>query len=358
MIFVKTQRGLEYIAASHIKDKLGDVKIEVRPAGYLGILIVHSNDVEKVKEVPEVERAIPVLFEVRSELNEIVSKAEEIVKAMGDFKSFAVRTTRRGLKHDFTSTDVNIELGKRIQELSGADVDLNFPEKAVYVEVVNERTFIGILEGKEEHKKYTPEKVDSTKFFGKISFVQMPYLEDLKGAKQIGERIGRAAQSFEIKELIIAPYNYVNAYELLEFLKGVRRGQIARLKIQRKSYSREVREVPVLVHDLYQTVRDKRRRRNVLIVTDPTGKQISDIKEDLKKAFRRADEIVVFAGSRVGLPKGIFRFADFVVDLTPYITFATEHTIPTTLIALLDVYEELEKELKEEGEGNGEGSAD
>lgn len=129
MIFVKTQRGMEYIAASRIKDELGDVKIEVRPAGYLGILIVHSDDVEKVKEVPEVERAIPVLFEVKSDLKEIVSRAEDIVKAMGEFRSFAVRTTRRGLKHDFTSTDVNVELGRRIQELSGADVDLNFPEK-------------------------------------------------------------------------------------------------------------------------------------------------------------------------------------------------------------------------------------
>ncbi|WP_456477814.1 SPOUT family RNA methylase [Geoglobus ahangari] len=344
MIFVKTQRGMEYIAMQNIKELMGDVKIEVRPAGYLGVLIVHSDDVEKVKEVPEVEKAIPVLFELRSDLDEILGKAEEIVEAMGDFETFAVRTTRRGLRHDFNSMDVNIRLGRRIQEISGKEVDLNQPDKAVYVEIVNERTFIGILDGEEERRKYTPEKVDSLKFFGKVSFVQMPYLENPKGAREIGERIGRSAQSFEIKELIIAPYGYVDADELYEFLKGLRRGKESRLKIQRRSYAREVREVRVLVHDLYQTFRDKRRKRSVLISTDPTGKQLSEIREELKRAFERADEIVIFAGSRTGLPKGILRLSDFVIDLTPYITFPTEIAIPASLIALLDVYEEMVQE--------------
>lgn len=344
MILAKTQRGLEYIAASHVRDLIGDVKIETRPNGYLGVIIIHSDELEKVKEIPEIEKAIPVLFTVKSDLNEIVSKAEEIVKAMGDFETFAVRTTRRGLKHDFSSVDVNIKLGRRIQELTNADVDLVSPDKAIYVEIFNERTFIGILDGKEERRKYTQEKVNSLKFFEKISFVQMPYLGNLKGAREIGERIGRAAQSFEIKELVIAPYDYVDATELMEFLRGLRRGQLARLGIQKKSYSREVREVKVLVQDLFQTFRDKRRKKNLLISTDPTGNQIIDIKEDLKKAMSRANEIVIFAGSRVGLPKGILRLSDFVIDLTPYITFPTEIAIPASLIALLDVYEEMERQ--------------
>ncbi len=342
MILVKTQRGLEYVAANHIKDAIGDVKIEIRPAGYLGILIVYSNSIEKIRDVPEVEKAIKIISTCKSDLENIISKAGEIVSHLGEFETFAIRTTRRGKKIGFSSVDVNIKLGKKIQELTNAEVDLDFPDKAIYVEIINERTFIGILDGKEEKKKYTPEKVDSRKFFEKISFVQMPYLENLKGAREIGERIGRAAQSFEIKELIISPYGYINAYEMLEFLKGIKRGQLARLKIQKRSYAREVREVPVLIQDLYQTVRDKRRKKNILIVTDPTGEQIRDVKDDLKKALERCNEVVIFAGSRSGLPKGIFRFADFVIDLSPYITFATEHTIPTSLIALLGVYEEIE----------------
>ncbi len=341
MFLVKTQRGMEYIAASHIKDVLGDVKIEIRPQGYLGLLLVYTDSREGLEKIPEIETIIPVIVECEAKLNEILSKAEVIAEALRDAETFAIRTKRRG-KHDFSSLDVNLDLGDKIRELTGCEVDLNFPDKAVYVEIIGKRAFIGVVDGSEERKKYTPDKVDSRKLFAKISFVQIPYLEDTKAALEIGERIGRAAQAFEIKELIIAPYDYVNAFELEYFIKGVRRGQLARYKIQEKAYARDVRKVPVYVQDIYQTARDKRRKRNVLIVTDPTGKQIADIKDELARKVGYADEVVIFAGSRVGVPKGIFRLADFVVDLAPYITFATEQTIPTALIALLTVLEEKE----------------
>ena len=346
MIIAKTQRGLEYVAASHIRDALAeDVKIEVRPAGYLGLIIVHSDQIEKLREVPEIERAIPVITVCKADPDEIASKAEEIVKAMGSFSSFAVRTTRRGRKHPFTSVDVNIRLGARIKELSGADVSLDFPEKAVYVEIIDDRAYIGILDGKDERKKYTPDKIDSRRLFEKISVVQLPYLEDYVAAREMGERIGRAAQSFEVKELVVAPFGYVDAYQLSEFIKGIRRGQQSRLEIQKKSYDREVRTVNVLIQDLYQTVRDKRRKGNVLIITDPTGNQISDVKNKLGKDLRLAKEVVVFTGSRTGIPKGVFRFADYIIDLTPYITFATEHAIPAALIALIGVFEEVQDQV-------------
>lgn len=345
MFLIKTQRELEYVAASHIKDAIGDVRIEVRPSGYLGLLIVHADESlkERLEEIPEIETIIPVLTECESDLKEIVSKADIIAEKIRGAKTFAIRTKRRG-KHDFTSLDVNLDLGDKIREITGCDVDLNFPDKAIYVEIINRRAFIGVIDGSEERKKYTPEKIDSRKLFGKVSFVQMPYLEDTKAALEIGERIGRAAQAFEIKELIISPGDYVNAFELEYFIKGVRRGQIARYKIQQKAYAREVRKVPVFVRDIYQTARDKRRRRNLLIVTDPTGRQVSEVKDELAKRMKFADEIVVFAGSRTGVPKGIFRLADFVIDLAPYITFATEQTIPVTLSAFLMIYEENDEE--------------
>ncbi|WP_290597745.1 MULTISPECIES: SPOUT family RNA methylase [unclassified Archaeoglobus] len=344
MLLIKTQRGMEYVAASHIKDAIGDVKIEVRPSGFLGLLIVHCDENlrDKLDDIPEIETIIPVLTECNADLDEIISKAEIIAEKLKDAKTFAIRTKRRGT-HDFSSLDVNLDLGDRIRELTGCEVDLNFPDKSVYVEIINKRVLIGVVDGSEERKKYTPEKVDSRKLFGKISFVQMPYLEDTKAALEIGERVGRAAQAFEIKELIIAPHEYVNAFELEYFIKGVRRGQLARYKVQEKAYAREVRKVPVFVRDIYQTARDKRRRRNVLIVTDPTGKQLSGIRDELVRKMKFADEIVVFAGSRVGVPKGLFRLADFVIDLAPYITFATEQTIPVTLSALLTIFEDDEE---------------
>ena len=339
MLLVKTQRGLEYIAASYIKDELGDVKLEVRPGGFLGLILVYSDELEKIKGIPEIETIIPILIECKADLDDIISHAGSIAEEIKGARTFAIRTKRRG-RQDFSSIDVNFKLGDKIREITGCEVDLNFPEKAIYVEIIGDRTFIGVIEGKEERKKYTPEKLDSRELFHKISVVQVPYLDDLRAALEIGERIGRAAQAFEIKELIIAPFDSVNAFELEQFIKGVRRGQLTRYKIQERAYSREVKKVPILLQDLYQVARDKKRRRNLLIVTDPTGKQISDIKDEIGKGLIYSDEIVVFIGSRVGIPKGIFRFADFIIDLTPYITFATEQAIPSVLTALLTIYEE------------------
>ena len=344
MLLVKTQRGMEYVAADHIRERLGNVKLEIRPSGYLGLIIVHSDEIDKIKDIPEIETIIPIYITCKADLDEIVSKAEEIVKIAGEFDSFAIRTKRRGKKHDITSTDVNIRLGAKIKELTNAEVSLDFPDKAIYVEIIGDKAYIGVIDGKEERKKYTPEKVDIRKLLSKISIVQMPYLDDITAAKEMGEKIGRAAQAFEVKELIIAPFGYVNAYELEAFIRGVRRGQWTRLEIQKKAYAREVREVPVYVQDLYQTARDKRRKSFVLIVTDPTGKQISDVKDQLKRDLKYADEVVVFIGSRQGIPKGVFRLADYVIDLAPYITFATEHAIPASIIALIGVYEEAEEE--------------
>lgn len=338
-MIVKTQRGMEYIAASYIKEKLG-VEVEVRPNGFLGLLIVHSKDEEALKDVPEIESVVPAQFMCKADIEEILSLAEKVAELVKGAKTFAVRTKRRG-KHNFTSLDVNLKFGEKIRKLSDAEVDLDFPEKAVYVEIIGERAFLGVIEGSRERKKYRPEKFNSLKLLSKISIVQLPYLEDEKAAYEIGERIGRAAQTFEVKELIISPFGYINAFELERFLKGVREGQRVRYEIQRKAYSREVKLVPVLVQDLYQTVRDKRRKKNVLIATDPTGKQILDVKDQILKSGTYADEIVIFIGSRVGVPKGVFKFCDFVLDLAPYVTFATEHTIPATVIALLTIFEEV-----------------
>ncbi len=336
MLLVKTQRGMEYVAASYIRDRI-NAKMEVRPNGYLGLVLVYSDEIEKISDIPEIETIIPIKIQCKADLNEIVSHAEEIAKLLSGAKTFAIRTKRRGT-HNFTSADINIELGAKLKELTGCEVQLDFPDKAVYVEIINERAFIGVIDGKQERKKYTPEKVDSRKLLNKISIIQLPYLE--AGAYEIGERIGRAAQAFEVKELIIAPFGYVDAYELEQFIRGVRRGQITRYEIQKKAYDREVRKVPIYLQDLYQTARDKRRKRNVLIVTDPTGKQIRDVKDELGRRMFYADEVVVFIGSRQGIPKGVFRLADFIIDLCPYITFATEQAIPATLIALVSVFEE------------------
>ncbi|WP_457752417.1 SPOUT family RNA methylase [Thermococcus sp.] len=337
---VKTQRGMESIAANYISEALPDTKVWASPMGYSGLVIVeteHENPEEKILEIPEVERAIPVIMEVPAKLAEIVSAAEKIAPLIEENQTFAVKTKRRG-KHDFTSMDVNRELGARIQELTNADVNLSWPDRVVQVEIIGDRAYISILPG-EEFRKFTPDKFDARKLFRKLTIVQMPYWGDFKACRSFGEKIGRAAQAFEVKELIIAPKEKMNAFELAEFIRGIKIGQESRYQVQREAYPWKVEKVPVSVWDLYQVVRDKRRNKRLLIITDPKGPTLAEVKENLGRDMLHAKEVVVFIGSREGIPRGLFRFADYVVDLAPYMTFATEHGIPGALVSLWEVYE-------------------
>ncbi len=330
---VKTPLNMEYIAASHLMDN-GVKVVEVRPSGFFGLLIAESDDEEKLN-VPEVENIIPVVEECDAEIESILSKADAVAEKMKGIgaRTFDVKARVRGRK-SFRNRDVTSTLSSRLLEF-GFTQDWIEPDVTVCVEVIGNRAYIGMIRGVLEHRKYLG-KEDSTKLFGKVSIVQTPYLE--KKAYEFGEAIGRAAQAFEVKELVIAPCGYVNAFELEQFIKGVRVGQKSRLEVQKRAYSRDVRETAVLLHDLYQCVRDKRRKRNLIIVTDPAGVSVSEVHNELTGKIKRCDEIVIFAGSRQGIPKGVFRFADYVIDLAPNVTFATEHTIPAILSVLAEMW--------------------
>ncbi|MDV3104042.1 SPOUT family RNA methylase [Thermococcus waiotapuensis] len=338
---VKTQKGMESVAANYIREALSDAKVWASPLGYSGLVLVESGDetaLERIEGIPEVERVIPVVAEVPAVLDEIVKTAELAAPMIGENETFAVKTTRRG-KHDFSSIDVNRALGARIQELTKADVDLSWPDKVVQVEIIGDKAYISVVPG-EEFRKFTPDKIDARELFRKLTVVQMPYWGDYKACRSFGEKIGRAAQAFEVKELIIAPKEKMDAFELAEFIKGVRIGQESRHQIQREAYPWKVDKVPVSVWDLHQVVRDKKRDKRLLIITDPKGPTLAEVKDRLARDMFYAKEIVVFIGSREGIPRGLFRFADYVVDLAPYMTFATEHGIPAALVSLWEVYEE------------------
>ncbi|ASJ14196.1 SPOUT family RNA methylase [Thermococcus radiotolerans] len=345
---VKTQRGMESVAANYIREILPDARVWASPMGYYGLVIVETDGekaAEEILEIPEVERLIPVIVEVPAELEKIVESAEKLAPMIKESETFAVKTKRRG-KHGFTSMDVNRELGARIRELTNADVNLSWPDKVVQVEIIGDKAYISVVPG-EEFRKFTPDKIDARKLFRKVTLVQMPYWGDYKACRSFGEKIGRAAQAFEVEELIIAPKEKMDAFELAEFIKGVRIGQESRYQIQREAYPWKVEKVPVSVWDLYQVVRDKRRGKRLLIITDPKGPTLAEVKEKLAKDMFYAKEVVIFVGSREGIPRGLFRFADYVVDLAPYMTFATEHGIPAALVSLWEVYEEYARKREE-----------
>ncbi|CAB3287329.1 THUMP domain protein [Methanocaldococcus lauensis] len=335
---VKTQRGFENIVVNRLKDYVENFNYIVSPDGYHGVVIIESDeDIEdKILQIPEVERCLKVYFETEADFEKIVNMAEKIKDYIQEGETFAVETKKRG-KHDFNSIDVNIVLGAKIKDLTNASVDLERPDKVINVEIFKDKAYI-CINNKDRYKKYTKDKRNARELFKKVVIVQMPYLGEKIVCKRFGEAIGRAAQGFEVKELIIAPKEKVDAYELMEFIKGVKIGQHSRYEIQKRAYPFEISLVPVTVQDLYQVIRDKKRNNRLIIITDPKGEEISKIKDKLSYDLRKKKEIVVFCGSREGIPIGLFRFADYVIDLAPHMTFATEHAIPSALIALWSIY--------------------
>lgn len=336
---IKTQKGLEGTAASYIQEKLKNANTWITPEGYSGLIILKTSDkkaTEKLQTIPEIERTIPVNYKTKSKIEKILEKAEKIAEHIKEGETFAVKTKRRG-KHKFTSPQVNKKLGEKILKLTNATVDLNFPEKIIQVEIIGENTYISIKKG-EKWKKYTPEKENARNLFHKTTIIQMPYWGKPQIARKFGEKIGRAAQTYEIKELIIAPKEKMDAQQLAEFIQGIKKGQKSRYMIQKEAYPWPTKKVPISLWDLYQAIRDKKRKNRTIIITDPKGKTINTIKENLKKDLRKSKEIIILIGSREGIPRGLFKFADYIIDLTPYITFATEHAIPATLTTLYQIY--------------------
>jgi len=337
-LVVKTPLDLEEVAASRILEIDPGARVVSRPGGLKGLVIVEEcGDPEGLRErilreVPEAESVVPVEESVEAKLERIVEAAVRLARGRihGD-GSFAVRTTRRG-RHDYTSLDVNVRVGAAIQAETGARVDLENPDAVVYVEIILDRAGIGIVKGEHEWRKMAPGKRPSFRFFNRISIAQMPYLGSIEGAREIGRRIGRAVQAYEVKELVVAPNKPVDAFELEAFISGLREGIESRYEVQRRIYARKVDRVRVLVQDLYQLVRE--RRGEPLIVLEPEGLQMRDALPRLKQLFSESDRVTLLIGSREGIPKGVYRIAGVILDLAPGITLSTELAAPSALAAI------------------------
>ncbi|MCS7095188.1 MAG: SPOUT family RNA methylase [Thaumarchaeota archaeon] len=339
---------MEALVKSKIELLDSEAIVSQSPHGLKGILIVEKcSDPERLlrlinEEVPEVERAVRPAVVVPTDVNLILEVATSLSRErIAPHESFAVRTHRRAHR-GFTSIELNAKVGASVQQATGARVDLENPDKIVSIEVVGERTAITILEGKTELRKMGPMKSSSWKFFNRLSVIQMPYLGSVEGAREVGRRIGRFVQTFEVGELVIAPMSSVEARELATFIDAVFEGITSRLEVQRRSYGRRPKEVAVRVQDLYQLVLE--RRFEPIVVFEPEGEQIYRMLPEVAQRISTARRVNLLFGSREGIPKGVFRLATAVFDLCPDVTLPTELAAPAALIALYNL-------LKREGYG-------
>ncbi len=340
-ILVKTGLGMENLVSARILEEAPWLKPVPSPRGFRGLVLVYNckdreGDASLISErVVEADRIIKIDSVTRADLQEMAKTASELAQnAIASDECFAVRTTRRGT-HGFTSIQVNVVVGDAVRRATGACVNLDMPDKIVLVEILGDEAFISIYPGSFEWKKMRPGKNPVVKLFRKISVAQMPYLGPLEACKNMGIRIGREVQNFEVKELVVAPVGAVEALQLAEFLRGVFEGIESRFEIQRRSYHRRPWKVPVYVQDLHQLVRS--RWREPIIVMEPEGEHISKVAGDLWRMFRSSRRINILVGAREGIPLGIYRHADLVVDIAPGVTLSTDYAAAGALIAIATV---------------------
>jgi tRNA acetyltransferase TAN1 len=359
-LIIKTPLGLEHLVRSKVLLLDREAEVVASPLGLRGLVVVERcKDPEALmskvsSEVPEAERVIRPLAVVRSEPSEIVEAAREVVRGrISSGESFAVGTVRRA-KSGFTSLEVNAKVGAVVQEVTGARVDLDNPDKVVMVEVIGERSAIAVVDGSSEYRKMVPGKLSSWRFFRRVSIVQMPYLGSIEGAREVGRRVGRFAQAFEVGELVIAPAGEADAFELAAFIEGVREGIASRLEVQRRTCHRKVEPVRTVVQDLYQLVLS--RREEPIVVFEPEGREVYSEAPRIAEVLRRGKRINLLFGSREGIPKGVFRLADSVMDLCPDVTLPTELAAPAALIALYTALRAHGEEEALKGTTGGEGA--
>jgi len=346
-LIVTCRLGMESIVASYIRELDENAVVAASPNGYPGLVIVAcASDREKLfnevkLKIPEVEKAFIVEGICEAKLDRIIECSKIFAGKISMEDKFAVSTVRRG-KHDFTSIDVNVSVGSELKNLTNAKVDLENPDKVLMIQIINDYAYLSMVSGLEFYKKMKPYKYPMYKIFRKFTVAHEPYLGPIDASYTMGTRIGREVQTYEVGRLIIAPISIVDAHPLYHFLRGLFEGIESRYEIQRKSYGREVHKTHVQIQDMYQFIRSKMNQP--IIIFEPEGEPISKISGEVANFIlenvKRGREINLMIGAREGIPTGLFRYANYVLDIAPGIVISTDYALSSAIIALTTIIHE------------------
>ncbi len=359
-LIITCRLGVEKIVASYIKDIEAGVEVLPAPLNFMGlVLVAGSRDkyglADKIRRsIPEVEKLYIVDAIANADIQSIIDVVKRVVQgAISSSESFAVRTVRRG-KHSFTSMDVNIAVGSIVRDVTSARVDLDNPDKVVFIQIIQDYAYISIVSGAEIIKKMKPYKFPMYKLFRRFVVAHEPYLGPEDASYTMGTRIGREVQTYEIGELVVTPIGSVDAYSMYHFLRGLFEGIESRYDIQRKSYGREVHRVKVSIQDIYQFIRS--HMGEPIIIFEPEGEPISklanEVAEFIIKSMKSNKKIYIMIGAREGIPTGLFRYASYVLDIAPGIVISTDYALASALIAITTVIHEKLSLEREEIEKN------
>ncbi len=152
LFIVTVPSGFEPEAKREIEGLLSGSK--VRSTFFKGNLLVESSlkEAEAVKKLRDSEtlyigRVFPVnrKIAISSEKDSILRLFELLEGKLKPEDSFMVRCQRRGT-HNFLSQDVERNLGLKLEETSGATVDLWNPKKVVVVQIFQNTAFVGLTD--------------------------------------------------------------------------------------------------------------------------------------------------------------------------------------------------------------------
>lgn len=346
-VLITTPLEKEFIVKTFLEEEDRDrnifKEIKPRPFGFQGLIIAEIND-KKIEEskkillsIPEIEKFFEILEEREfNSTEDIVNFGISLANRIDKAKKVSVRINKRGL-YKWKSVEIERNIIDKLKEL-GFNVNIKEPDVIIDIEILPGNWMGGsIVDSRIFYRKYVG-KPDSKKLLDKITIAQLVYYTDNETiARKMGEELARSAQAFEINRLVFLIDKPIDIRILWKFLKAADYGAFSRYKIQEKAYEREVTKTKIELYELYQFLRSINPKKTLIIITDPRGVELTKIKDRLKKDLQRYEKIVIFNGSDHGIPTGCFRFADYVIDLSPQIVFATEQTITSVIVALINL---------------------
>ena len=76
------------------------------------------------------------------------------------------------------------------------------PDKIVSIQIIQDHAYISIISGKEQPRKMKLYKYPMYKVFRQFTVAHEPYLKPKDAAYNMGVRVGREVQTYEVGELV------------------------------------------------------------------------------------------------------------------------------------------------------------
>lgn len=138
----RTRSHFQQRLAENLRDALNDVDVPTSVESEWSRIFVRSEAVEAlsvIQRVFGVSSISPVDAIVPAALDRIVDEGRRLYGERVKGRRFAVRAKRTG-SHDFSSMDIQVDLGAALNP--GAEVDLDDPDVRVEVEIREDRAFL------------------------------------------------------------------------------------------------------------------------------------------------------------------------------------------------------------------------